>query len=272
MIHRHAARVFPLLVAFVAWSPAVRAQTDWVPLAGPLDAANFPGFMADRMWDDILWKQPIVKGAMRKQGIDPGEGLYAQPGGRSSGPAAARAAGTSTFRPGRRAVLDGLPPALRPQMAQLLPACDRLYATFLSQNLGGGAGQTPSDLALSTTFLLTTAHNLFWGGQAGAPPEAQASHIRYLSAGLRHTLPAGGRLARVTDAPKQLAHDSLVLDACIPILQYAQAKKTGDQGTRQAARRRAAELLAKLGLTPTSMRFRADGSVIVAPARPAAGP
>jgi hypothetical protein len=261
------------LLAVVCFPGVLRAQ--WVPLAGPLDAQNFPDFLQDRMWDDIQWRQPVIKDAMRKQGIDPGQGLYANPSGAAAGAAgrptrASVPRGTTAFRPGRRTVLDQTPPAQRPQIARALTGCDQLFSKTMFQTGVARSAGALNDVALSTAFYLSMSHYVYWDGQPGAPPEAQPAHMQYLAGHLRHSLVNTGRMHGKSDTDKQRAHDSLVLTGCIPLIQYSQAKKAGNAAAIQNLRAQAAAQLGRLGLSPTSMRFNPDGSVLVTPARRAA--
>jgi hypothetical protein len=254
------------LVALIGWRGLAHGQ--WVPLAGPLDAQNFPDFLQDRMWDDIVWRQPVIRGAMRRQGLNPGEGLYAgtgtPAGGGGGSPATRRAVGATTFRPGPRTVLDQAPAQLRAQMTKVLAGCDQIYDKTMQQMGVARPANGLEDVANATAFFVAMIHHIYWDGQPGAPASAAPANVRYLTDQLRTTL-ARGRLAAKSDEEKQRAHDSLLLSTCIPLIQHTKAKKEGNQAARQPLRAQAVDLLAKVGLTPTSLRFNPDGTVVVTP-------
>jgi hypothetical protein len=171
--------------------------------------------------------------------------------------------GTTAFVPGRRAFLDQFAGPRRQEMAKLLSDCEQVYARTMLQS---GAAESPAalnDIASSTAFHVVTAHYIYWSDRPGAPAPAQGPHIRTLRNKLRERYVARGTLRGKSDLEKQMAHDGLVVSACIPMVQYGQAKKTGDQPGKQAARRTAGELLTKVGLSPTSVRFNPDGTVRV---------
>jgi hypothetical protein len=170
------------------------------------------------------------------------------------------AGGTTSFVPGRRAVLDRAEGPQRQQLAKVLTDCDKLYVTTMNQ---AGVDSGLNDLASSTAFHIAIVHHVYWSDQAGAPPEPQPAHMKNLRDELRERYIASGTLLGKSDLEKQAAQDGLVVSACIPLARYSQAKKQGNEAAKQAVRKQAADLLAKVGLSPTTVRFNPDGSVKV---------
>lgn len=184
-----------------------------------------------------------------------------RPADRPPNPTRPPSSGTTTFTPGRRAILDNFPGTQRQQAAQLLSKCEKLYATTMS---GLGAIDSPAqlnDVATATAFYMFLAHHIYWDGQPGAPPPAQKVHVRNLRQTLHSHYLSAGTMLRKSDLEKQNTQDGLLLSVCLPMMQYAQAKKSDDQTARQAARDLAADLLRKVRLSPTAISFRSDGSV-----------
>jgi hypothetical protein len=240
-------------IAISAITLAVFAGTPAAQLSGIDYMEGSVDWVSDQMWHDMIVKQPIENDIKRKQG------LARQQGGAGGG-------GTTTFRPGRRAVLEQMPPQQRAQAPQILAACDQLYSRTMS-SAGIRSAAELNDVATSTAFMVAMAHHVYWDGQPGAPAEAQPAHMQFLSSRLRQSLVNRGRFVGKSDQQKQLAHDSLILSACIPVIQYSKAKKTGNEQAKQALRVQAANLLGKIGLGPTSLQFNPDGTVLVTPTR-----
>jgi hypothetical protein len=197
----------------------------------------------------------------QSQPTGPRPGTAAQPATLAP---ARRPGGTTTFRPGRRALLDGFAGPQKAQVAQMLGACEKLYATSMSKFGAIRTASDANDLSTSTAFYMAMANYVYWNGQPGAPGDAQPAHLQNLRSQLRARYVASGALVGRSDVEKQAAQDSLVLAACTPMLQLTQANKTRNEMARQAARRSAATLLSNVGLSPNSLRFNPDGSVVIA--------
>jgi hypothetical protein len=182
-------------------------------------------------------------------------------GGRAAAPA--RQAGTTSFTPGRRALLDHIPGERREQAARLLTTCDGLYRQAMARDGAITTRAELDDLSSSTTFYLELSRSICWKDQPGAPPEPQAAHLRNLRAQLRQRYLARGTFAGKSDSQKQAAHEALLLSACIPALQYLEASKKGNQAGREAARASAARLLSRFGMSRTSLRYGPGGRVAI---------
>lgn len=174
-----------------------------------------------------------------------------------------RRRGTTTFTPGRRALLDRVPAPERSQVSQLLPACDKIYAEVLSRTAGIRAPAELNDLATSTAFVVATAHYLFWVGKPDSPPRATPAHLQRLRTVLRDIYDARGTFAGMSDVEKQATQDGLLVSFCIPFLQFDQAQKAGNEAAEQSARAQAASLLARFGFSPSTLHFLPDGTVSV---------
>jgi hypothetical protein len=186
------------------------------------------------------------------------------PGGGAASAAARQPVGTTTFRPGPRAILGRFPEARRQQAAQVLATCDKVYAATMSQSGVISSQLDVNDLSTSTAFYMAISHYIYWDGQPGAPISAQPAHVKTLRAKLRDRYLLAGTMTSQNDLQKQAAHDSLVFTACIPMLQYTQAKKANNEPAKQKARASAADLLRRVGLTPAGLRFNPNGSVLIA--------
>jgi hypothetical protein len=196
--------------------------------------------------------------------------IRARSGKSAATPAASRTAaarsgpapdGTTTFRPGRRAFIDQFPQAKRPQMTKLLADCDKVYGQTMAQAGGFNTPGALNDLASSAAFYVAIAHYVYWSDQPGAPAPAQGPHMLKLQQMLRERMLALGTLTNQNDVQKQTAHDGLVFSACLPMIRYSIAKKSADEPTKVAMRKRAGELLTKTGLRPNALHFNPDGTV-----------
>jgi hypothetical protein len=173
--------------------------------------------------------------------------------------ATARGGGTTTFRPGRRLVVEQYAGPRREQTARTLADCDRVFADAMART---GAAGALNDVAVATAFYISIAHYIYWRDQPGAPPEAQGLHILTLSERLRGGYIARGTFVGKSDEEKQAAHDTMLMAACGPLLRFVQTRKTASERTRLAMREEALVMLNKVGLSPQSVRFQPGGAVL----------
>ena len=176
---------------------------------------------------------------------------------------AVRAGGTTAFHPGgRRAIVEQVPVEKRPLFMQLLTGCDKLYALVMTKSAIGPGDL--DDVATASAFYVAIAHSLYWADQPGRGPEAEGPHLKDLRNKLHDRYIERGLLIGKSDQDKQTTRDGLVVSACLPMIQYREARQASDEPAKQALRRTGADLLAKAGLTPTSLRLNRDGSVNLA--------
>jgi hypothetical protein len=145
-----------------------------------------------------------------------------------------------------------------------MPICDKIFAETMNM-AALTAPADRQDLASSTAFYLELSRSLYWRGQPDAPPEATPAQLRGLRDRLKQNYLEQGTFADRGDADKQVIHDSLLLLACGPTLQYFEAARKKDEPGKQAARTAAAGLLARFSLYPTSFRYKADNTVEITP-------
>jgi hypothetical protein len=239
------------IVASFAFAASARAQ--WADNMGggwnnPISAS-----ISSMIWDDIWY------GSQRR------EIMRQYEKGGSARPAAPPP--TTTFRPsGQRAILAKFRPENRAQAPQLLAACDQIYTQTMVKT-GGATASTLNDLSASMVFAAALGHYMYWDGQPGAPLVAQPAHMQALRAQVRERLLASRWLPGKTDADKQGLHDALVVSTCSQFLQYNQAKKANNEPQKQSMRQHASQLLTKIGLSPTALQFKPDGTVAIAAAR-----
>lgn len=176
--------------------------------------------------------------------------------------AAIRGGGTTTFRPGRRLVVEQLTGVRREQTARLLADCDRVFADTLALITAAGAAANPDDVAVAAAFYISIAHHLYWRDLPDAPPEPKGLHLLTLSERLRGGYLARGTFLGKSDEEKQAARDRLLLSACGPLLRLVQLRKSTNQRARASLREEALAMLDKVGLSPQSLRFQPGGVVV----------
>jgi hypothetical protein len=92
---------------------------------------------------------------------------------------------------------------------------------------------------------------------------AHTTHMKDLRNRIRARLLGSARLSGMDSVKKRAIHDELIVGTCRPMVQYTQAKKANDEAGKLAVCRRAAETSHRVGLTPTSLKFKEDGTVSI---------
>lgn len=223
--------------------------------------------------DGYLWNNPVSASAalfIQQSIMSETMGLGANAKQRLLGDTAKRRSpsshrqpgGTTAFTPRRHTVLDQFTGTRRDQATKLLDDCQKVYAKTLALT-GAAQPSELNDLSTSTAFYFIIAHYIYWQGQSQVPADPQPAHFQTLRNKLRVRYVSNGSMIGKSDTEKQAAHDSLVLSACIPMVQFTQAKKANSEPGKQTARKAAADLLTRLGLSPNAMRFQPDGTVLI---------